>query len=349
MNVMSQLKLFKKVISTKLGFFDPFELNFAITYKCNSKCKICNIWRSKSKNELSLKEIEKISKKISFIHWIRLTGGEPFLRKDYVDIVKILHENIPNIYLITTPTNGLLSDLIFEKVKNVLKFFDKKYIITVSLDGPKKIHNYMRGIKNSWEKSIETYKKLKSLEEKNKNFKVFFGYTICAYNVGFFKQTLSEVKNKIPEISVNDFHINLFQTSSIYYKNVDQNIGKNYIKNTQKELDDILKLRGKPKNYLESIETLYLEYGKKYLETSKIPIDCTIFNLSCFVDPFGNVFPCTVFERKIGNLRNNNYDLKKILLSENARNAKKEIIESKCPQCWTPCEAHQMIIGKLVM
>jgi MoaA/NifB/PqqE/SkfB family radical SAM enzyme len=346
---ISKLKFLSKIMLANIGVSSPFEMNFAITYKCNSRCEICNIWKQKSENELSLKEIEKFSKKIDFIQWIRLTGGEPFLRKDYADIVKLLNKNILDLILITTPTNGHLTDLIYENVKKVLEFFEKNYVITVSLDGPKAIHEKIRGIKGSWNKSIETYKKLKELEKEHKNFKVFFGYTISPSNVGFFEKTLEEVKKIISEIDVNDFHVNLFQTSGIYYKNLEKEVGKDYSKKSQKEIDIILNLRGNSINPMKMIETRYLKLGKDYLKTKEMPIDCNIFKLSCFVDPFGNVYPCTIFERKIGNLRNNNYDLKKILESENARIVNKEIIEKKCPKCWTPCEAHQMIVGKLIM
>jgi len=344
MDLYSNLKFFKKIFTTNLGFFDPYELNFAITYKCNSRCTMCKIWKEKSENELSLNEIKKIARKIDFIHWIRLTGGEPFLRKDYVQIVKTLNKNLPNLFILTTPTNGLLPDLIFEKVKEVLRFFDKRYVITVSLDGTPKINDKIRGVKGSWNKVIETHKKLKALEKENKNFKVFFGYTISPDNVGLFKKTVEEVKKIVPEITPDDFHINLFQTSSIYYKNLGQKTNKKYLKKARKEIEIILKMREK-KDLISSIENKYLELGKEYLKTGKIPIKCNVFNLSSFIDPFGNVFPCTIFDRKLGNLRNNGYNLKKILVSEKVKKVKEEIIRENCPQCWTPCEAHQMIVS----
>jgi radical SAM protein with 4Fe4S-binding SPASM domain len=344
MILYSNLKFLKKILTTNLGFFDPYELNFAITYKCNSRCTICNIWREKSENELSLKEIEKIAKKIDFIQWVRLTGGEPFLRRDYVQIVKIFKKNLPNLFMLTTPTNGLLSDLILEKVKEVLKFFDKKYVITVSLDGPPSIHDKIRGMKGSWNKAVETYSKLKTLEKENKNFKVFFGYTIAPRNVGFFEKTVEEVKKIIHDITADDFHINLFQKSNIYYKNMDKKIDKKFIEHAKKEIGNILKMKER-KDLIGSIENKYLELGKEYLKIGKVPIECNVFNLSSFIDPFGNVFPCTVFDKNLGNLRKNDYDLKKILTSEKAKKVKEEIIKYNCPQCWTPCEAHQMIIS----
>ena len=334
-----------KVFSTSLGFFNPYELNFAITYRCNSRCKICNIWRKKAVNELNLDEIKKLTQKLGFIHWVRLTGGEPFLRQDYVGIVKLFDKNL-DLYLLTTPTNGLVPDIIYEKIKTVLKFFKKRYVVTVSLDGPKDIHNKIRGLKIAWDSAIKTFQKLKELEKDYKNFKVFFGYTISPYNVGFFKQTVEAIKKLIPEITANDFHLNLFQASSIYYCIGDIEKNKNYFKKAQREIDTILNMRGKKFGIIDMIETKYLKLAKEYLKSKKTPINCNIFNLSCFIDPFGNVYPCSVFDRKLGNLRNFNYDLEKILTSDEAKKVTEEIRQKKCPQCWTPCEAHQMIVSR---
>jgi radical SAM protein with 4Fe4S-binding SPASM domain len=342
--MFSLIKAGFKVLITNLGFFSPYELNFAITYRCNSRCKTCNIWKKKTTNELTLNEIRRITENLGFVHWVRLTGGEPFLRQDYVDIVKLFDKNL-DLYLLTTPTNGLLPDIVYNKVKSVLEFFKKRYILTVSLDGPKKVHNKIRGLRIAWDSTLNTFQKLKELEKEHKNFKVFFGYTISPYNVGFFKQTIEEVKKVIPEISANDFHINLFQTSDTYYSIGNIIKTKDYFKKAQKEVNNILLMREKNFGLMNMIELKYLELSKKYLKTKKTPIACNIFNLSCFVDPYGNVYPCTIFNRKLGNLRETNYDLKKILTSDLAKRVRQEIIKNKCPQCWTPCEAHQMIMS----
>jgi MoaA/NifB/PqqE/SkfB family radical SAM enzyme len=341
--VLTKIKIGSKFILTNLGFFSPYELNFAITYRCNSRCRICNIWKKRPVNELSLKEIEKMTEKLGFIHWVRLTGGEPFLRSDYVDIVKSFDKNL-DIYLLTTPTNGLLTEMIFEKVKSVLKFFHSRYIISVSLDGPERIHDRIRRMNGCWKNAVSTFKKLKTLEKKYKNFKVYFGYTISPYNLGMFEKTVNEMKKAIPEITADDFHVNLFQTSEIYYA-INVSLKRLYFKKTIEELDKILEMKKKKIKPIDLIERKYLKLAKKYLKTRKMPLDCNIFNLSCFVDPYGNVYPCTVFNRKLGNMRDFDYNLKKILTSEKAKEVKEEIIQNKCPQCWTPCEAHQMILS----
>jgi radical SAM protein with 4Fe4S-binding SPASM domain len=75
---------------------------------------------------------------------------------------------------------------------------------------------------------------------------------------------------------------------------------------------------------------------------------CHALRASCFIDSWGNVFPCTIYDRKLGSLREVDYDLARIWQSEEARALQKEIWEYKCPQCWTPCEAYQSILGNVL-
>ena len=58
------------------------------TYRCPMRCKMCNIWDNPTKlsEEFKPELLEKLPK----LHHINITGGEPFVREDIEDIVKIL-------------------------------------------------------------------------------------------------------------------------------------------------------------------------------------------------------------------------------------------------------------------
>jgi hypothetical protein len=38
----------------------PHIVNFAITWNCNSRCRMCNIWKDADKTEISLDVVERI-------------------------------------------------------------------------------------------------------------------------------------------------------------------------------------------------------------------------------------------------------------------------------------------------
>jgi len=76
---MKEFNFIKGIIFSNFKRLDcPYKLTFALTYRCNSRCQICQIWKKKKHKELSLLEIEKFFTINDFFNWIDLTGGEVF-------------------------------------------------------------------------------------------------------------------------------------------------------------------------------------------------------------------------------------------------------------------------------
>lgn len=346
--MLPEMKFAYKITMTNLGRARHYQLNFAITYWCNSKCTFCSIWEIRPKNELTLEEIEKFAEKIPHIQWLRLTGGEPFMRKDYVEIVRAFDKSLPNLILLSTPTNSIKPDEIYAKIAEVLGFFKRRYVITVSMDGDREMHDKVRGVPGNFDKAIYLYKKLMELKKIHKNFNVVFGYTIYPENVGNFNNTLKAVQEIIPEVDVEDFHINIFQVSPTYFHNQNIIAPEDFYERAKQELTEILKMKKKATDVISFLERKYLSLGIEYLETHRTPMPCNIMDLSCFVDSWGNVYPCIIFGEKLGNLRDNDYDLNKIMDSERAKQVSEMAKKLQCPNCWTPCEAHQLILSNMM-
>lgn len=103
-------------------------LRLSLTDRCNLRCTYCNplpleTTFTKNQDILSLSDIEKIASlfiaKLRFTK-IRLTGGEPLVRKDFFDIMKIfskLKSDFPFTLGITT--NGTLLKNNLEKLRSL--------------------------------------------------------------------------------------------------------------------------------------------------------------------------------------------------------------------------------------
>lgn len=349
-HINKTIKLCLNIIKSNFNILKlPYKLNFAITYQCNSRCVQCSIWKKKTKNELRLDEIREFARKSNFFYWYNLTGGEPFLRKDIVDIVKYFLEYSKNLYLLNITTNSFNPTFIYEKVNEILSLRPPNLIVTISLDGNKELHEYIRGVPGSFDKAITLLKMLKELSKNNKNFKTFLGYTISPWNLGKIKNTFYSVKDFITSIRPTDFHFNIFHYSSHYYSNLNE-------KSPCKEeiwkwcaLRD-LETAEKFKSYtaitpINLIEKSYIRLAKRFIIKNKTPLPCKVLQTSVFIDPLGNVFPCIIYNEKLGNLREVNYDIKKILEKERVKILRNKIIRLRCPNCWTPCEAYQTIVG----
>tara|TARA_B100000686_G_scaffold249108_1_gene259058 strand:- start:273 stop:1265 length:993 start_codon:yes stop_codon:yes gene_type:complete len=98
-------------------------IRLSITDVCNFKCGYClpngyQIDKSDNRKFLNINEIKRLAKGLSEmgVCKIRLTGGEPTVRKDFFDIVKIL-KNESGIKKVVMTTNGYHLD---QKAKNIV-------------------------------------------------------------------------------------------------------------------------------------------------------------------------------------------------------------------------------------
>jgi len=341
---MKQISLAKNIVASnfkRLNF--PYKLTFVATYKCQSRCVYCKIWERKPVGELTLDEIKEFFKKSNKFNWVDLTGGEVTLRNDYVDIANAIISNCKNLYHLHTPTNGLAPALIERRVKEILELKPNRFVVTVSLDGPRELNDKLRGIQGDFDKVVDTLKRLKQINQKN--FKVVIGFTLSSTNKGTFQQMVDEVKAEIPEISPDDFHMNVVHLSGHYYANINTNALTEGIR------EEVKKFRESRKHKLTTIgflEDQYLKLADNYLQTGKTPVMCQALAGSVFIDSFGYVYPCTIYSKKLANIKDINYDLETYWNTDVVKDLRKDIERGNCPHCWTPCEAYQSILAKLV-
>ncbi|MBW1803454.1 MAG: radical SAM protein, partial [Deltaproteobacteria bacterium] len=103
----------------------PFNLTFSVTNLCQSRCRTCKIWQlyethpEKRREELTLEEIEKIFRSMGHIYIFNVSGGEPFIRPDFVDIIRLACRHLtPGI--IHIPTNALAANRIENQINDIL-------------------------------------------------------------------------------------------------------------------------------------------------------------------------------------------------------------------------------------
>jgi len=327
---------------TRPGF--PYKLTYALTYLCNYRCKTCNIWKKRPAHELSLKEIERFFRLAPRFSWIDLTGGEVFLRKDFLHVVEAILCSCPDLLLLHFPTNGYLTDIIVRTVDKIMSWKPEKLIITVSLDGDESVNDEVRGVRGGWRRQMETFRQLHSIP----GVRVVLGMTLSAHNADQFENAFLAARTQWERLGYEDFHVNVAQISGHYYGNQDQDPYQGRREVIIGEIKKYLRHRGWPKNPVAFLENQYLKRVESYLRTGRTPVRCQALRSSCFLNPMGDVYPCGMYDRVLGNLRENDYDLFRIWNSENGRRLQKEIWEFQCPQCWTPCEAYQSILGSLL-
>jgi MoaA/NifB/PqqE/SkfB family radical SAM enzyme len=342
----SYVKLAARAVKANVGRpAFPFKLTFCLTFWCNYRCETCNIWKMKPRDELTLDEIRTFFQRSNRFSWIDVTGGEVSLRKDFGDICEAILTNCQDLLMLHFPTNGYLSDKIVEHTREIARMAPVKLIVTVSTDGDEAMNDKIRGIEGGYRRQMETFRRLREID----GVEVVLGMTLSARNVDHFPDAFAAAKREVPGLEYRDFHVNIVHESEHYLHNPDLKL-RQAVKpeDLAAATESYARLRGfglSPVNYLERA---YLGRVRRYLETGRTPMRCHALNASCYIDSWGNVFPCTIYDKKVGSLRDADYDLGRIWRSAETGALQQEIWDYKCPQCWTPCEAYQSIMGNFL-
>jgi len=291
----------------------------AITYKCNSRCRMCNIWQIENPNELPIAYFYNLSADLKYIN---LTGGEPFLRPDLPEIIKIIKQVSPKAKIIIS-SNGLATDLIAKQVKAVLRA-DKSIGIRISLDGIGRVHDEVRGLSGFYDQALKTISALKELGVRN----LGFSFTIMDYNADQIRAVYDLSRKMNLELALA-----LVQNSEIYFKKDDNAIAK--IDLVADGLNYIIKEELKSFNIKRWLRAYY-NYGlwyyakfKKRLLKSGAGFD------SLFIDPQGEIYPSNLIKLPFGNL--GQAKLKEIWQAEAAKRMRQEIKEKNISESWIIC------------
>ncbi len=321
-------KTFRK---TKWGY-----VVFFVTNKCNAKCKHCFYWKnlnSQSK-ELSLEEIEKITKKTGKIQVLLLSGGEPFLRKDLGEIISLFIKN-NKIKVVSIPTNAILKQEITTTVSKLSERFPKVlFSVNPSIDNLYEKNDKIRGVKGGFNKSIETLKELINLKEKRKNIEVVVNTTISNQNYMDIDKIIDFFKK---------FNITYHNFELLRGNPKEKNINLPNLKDIKEIHKKALKLRDYYINktnkkgvakFLEKIAVLGItKYTQKIkediLDSEKLPFTCSAGKNIFVLEPDGEVRLCELLP-SVGNIKDYDYDINKLLKNNKSKEIFKTAKNCKC-------------------
>ena len=310
----------------------PNYVIFHVTSICNSKCITCFNWKNlNKKDELTLSEIEKVSGHMQHIEYLTLGGGEPFLRKDLPDICRIFYTN-NGVGAFSIPTNALSPDGIRKTTEEILKGCPEALVrVSLSIDGIGELHDNIRGVKGNFEKVWETYRNLKELKKEYDNLRILAGTTFCTHN----QDKVIDIYNYIMrEMEIDQYNINYIRGDARNPILKDVDIGKykeliEYIEKDVSEEDADLVER-----LFDLLPVLTRKDVLRTLQSEERVYECHAGKRMIVIDSFGNIFPCEMLDEKLGNLRDYNHDLKKILELDNTKKVLQFIKEKRCNCTW---------------
>jgi len=288
------------------------------TYRCNARCQMCEIWKhpTKPSEEFNPAILEKIPQGMIRLN---VTGGEPTLRKDIMEILEILR---PKAQKLELSTNGYFTKQLVEIGK---EFPDIR--IRISVEGLPKLNNELRGLKDGFDRALRGILELKSLGLKD----IGFAIVISDKNINDLKYLYQLVTSLDVEFSQSSMHNSFYffkQDNKIESTDIIEQKMKEFIKDLLMSKRKNLRLR--TKDWFRA----YINAGLlRYMQGRERVIPCYAGFDSFFVDPWGKVLACNGSPEPwiMGDL--NTQAFEEIWHSEKAEKVRKLV--KNCKQgCW---------------
>lgn len=293
----------------------PTDASIILTYRCPMQCKMCNIWKNPTdiKKEINSDDLRCLPK----LKFINLTGGEPFIREDLEEIVRVCYTKSPRIVI---STSGWYEDRVIALAK---KF--PNIGIRISIEGLSQKNDELRGREGGFDRGLRTLLRLKEMGLND----IGFGCTISNNNSRDMLSLYQLSKSLGMEFATASFH------NSYYFHKEDNVItNKDEVCENFRTLIEWQLQEKHPKSWFRA----YFNMGLiNYIEGNRRMLPCEAGTVNFFIDPWGEVYPCNGMEEKywkdsMGNI----HDCEDFLSLWNSPKAEqvREMVR-KCPKnCW---------------
>lgn len=312
---------------------DPLQFTFFVTSRCNARCPFCFYWQDRhtKRDELTLEEIDKVSRSMGGLLWLLFSGGEIYVRQDLPQIVSTFYRHNHPV-IITLPTNGVAPNLIIPKTEEILGSCpESAVVVKVSLDGLGEEHDRIRNTPGNFEKAMETWERLRELGSRFDNLQIGINTVFCRDNQDRMDEIIDFV-NTLPECETHTISLIRGNPATGGHKEIDLEKYRRAVARLEQDLKG-----SKPKMYHFTLARLKsaqdLVQRRLIYETarqSRRLLPCYAGRIAAVMNEEGEVFPCEILTESMGNVRDAGYDFPQVFRSDKANRVRAKINSTKC-------------------
>jgi MoaA/NifB/PqqE/SkfB family radical SAM enzyme len=342
--------MFKNMQQILRSFFSRSQVSYLILYvtnKCNFRCGFCfyhdEIQKGNKADELRLDEVEKISRGIGPLIQLSLTGGEPFLRNDLSEITEVFIRNT-HVKYITVPTNASLTDRIVAYLERVLPGHpDTFFRIAFSIDAIGEAHDTLRKAPGAYKKMQRSYETVSPMRKKYGNLVLDCNSVFSSTNEDSIIETVRTIEH--------DFDFDNISATYIRGEVKDKELKKTSF-NKYIELNNYLErsVRKRERRMLYPLWRAVRDVSREQLIRTvlhdKCVTPCTAGRKLLIIKETGEVYPCEILGRSMGNLRDYNFELRSLLARPSNLELLRWIEDSGCHCSFECALAANVLWGK---
>jgi len=305
--------------------------------KCWSRCSHCwfnESWKNEHNisQELTFNEFELLARSIEKLSFLSLTGGEAFLREDIVEIAHLFASEVKlNRYQI--PTSGFDTDLILKKTEQLLKINRSiPFRVDISLDGTKETHDRIRNLNGCFSNALTTIKTLTTLKKRYPYFDVGVITTISNENQHEIKEiaAIIEQNHLQGEWMVNIVRGKPRDPSAAQVNPENYDLAAQLIKQRIRNNTYTGHSGHFSAPWLSAKNIVRRKLISSILHNKINHILCSAGVLGGVIYNNGDVYPCEMVNQSFGNLREFDYNLRKVWHSDKAEKFRSSLKSGKC-------------------
>ncbi|MDZ7640507.1 MAG: SPASM domain-containing protein [Desulfurivibrio sp.] len=315
-------------------------LTIFLTRRCNQRCAFCfylaadtPVTQGHKDGELSLTELERLAATTPPLLWLAFSGGEIFLRRDLVDIVEVFYRQTrPAIILL--PSNGLATaDIVSTSAEIIRRCPRSTVVVKLSLDGPPPVHDALRGVPGSHQAVLATAAGLGELQERYDNFELGINSVFCPATEDSMIATIDQVA-AMPHIRTHTISLARGELADRQQLTAElakyQRACEYLASKLQKRQAATYSFGGARLKAAQDI--LQRRYILGTARQQKAQLPCLAGRLNLVVADDGTVYPCESFlaDMIMGNIREQDNDLTKLLHTEQAQRVVAAIQRDRC-------------------
>lgn len=308
-------------------------ISLEITHRCICRCSMCNIWKiPQHVPDLDLSDWLGLlsSPELRSIRELDLTGGEPFLRNDLGELLHGICDlqptNFPGLRTVAITTNGILTDRILERTREIIGPLQDRgidLVLACGMDAVGDLHDRIRNFPGAWKRLQETMSGLHSLRNDHSNLVLGIKTTVVPLN--------THELGRIADYAEDNDLFTIISPRIITpnrFGNIDREVDLRF---SSEDLETIIRFYESPRFAWSGHREALLGY----LKTGRMKKPCSAGFNTLFVRYNGEVFSCPVLPVALGNIKDRT--LGNLFLSAAADQFRKKVgVFPECNVCTEP-------------
>lgn len=327
----------------------PLHLTLFVTGACNARCRHCFHWEEVAAGVPgpSVEDVERLADSVHRMGpmlWVSFGGGEPFLRQDLPELARAFGRH--GLRHLAIPTNGLVEKQQHDIAERMVTENPDTFLsISVSFDGPPDIHDSIRQVPGGHARSMDSVRTYLEQSSHHDNMGVGINLTVTSENQHVLAEHLEEL---VMELHPDNVTVNLARGTAME---------KHLL---EVDTDRYLEVVHAKQRLMEQGALPYFDFPFSKLATARDRLmyehvagvargapshhlPCTAGSLSAVIFENGDVQPCEILGKSMGNLNDVAWDLARLWETPTTNDLRKEIKDTRCSCTWECAQADNVL------